>query len=115
MTLAEIDAFFIQEIGLLVDPEERGSGRTYFWKKVSWRPSESTRVARVRWGSYDEIVSVQLCVSSDNNNSVLICAPFKRKDLRKAIMSEIELLGTLQRGSNVALYPVPFGVGEPTR
>lgn len=115
MKLAEIDAFFTQEIGLLVDSEERGSGKTYFWRKVAWRPSESTRVARVRWGSYDEIVSVQLCVSSDNNNSVLVGAPFDRNDLHKAIMGEIELLEFFQRGSDVPLHTAPSGAGEPTR
>jgi hypothetical protein len=98
MNLDEIDTFLTSELGLLVDPGERGNGKTYFWKKVAWLPSESTRVARILWTSSGEILAVQLCVSSDNNNSVLVRPPIEKCRLRTLVLGELASLEMKGRG-----------------
>ena len=37
-------------------------------------------------------MSIQLCISSDNNNSVLMHAPFDKDAIRKAVTDEIAAL-----------------------
>lgn len=81
------------EFALVSDPAERGSSTTYFHRTVCWHPARSTRVLRVHRDAHGEPVSMQLCVSSDNNNSVLLKAPLSEAVLRRCVAAEIALLG----------------------
>ena len=88
MTKSELHEFLTSTFDLVVDPAERGNGKTYFWKRVDWRPGSATRVLRVE--SSDETVShIRLCVSSDNNNSVFATHPLCPAGLAKVVGDEI--------------------------
>lgn len=92
MTSHEIDQFLANDFGLVKDPKEWGSGQTYFFERVQWNPSESTRVVRVLRDATGNVMSIQLCISSDNNNSVLMHSPFDKGAIRKAVAGEIATL-----------------------
>lgn len=92
MTSNEIDQLLANDFGLVKDPREWGSGQTYFFERVQWNPSESTRVVRILRDASGNVMSIQLCISSDNNNSVLMHAPFDKDTIRKAVTDEIAAL-----------------------
>jgi len=92
MTFNEIDQLLAHDFGLVKDPREWGSGQTYFFERVQWNPSESTRVVRVLRDASGNVMSMQLCLSSDNNNSVLMHSPFEKDAVRKAVAGEIAAL-----------------------
>ncbi|KAA6119562.1 hypothetical protein F1599_18840 [Cupriavidus cauae] len=88
MIKSELHEFLTSTFDLVVDPVERGNGRTYFLKRVDWRPGSTTRVLRVE--SSDETVRhIRLCVSSDNNNSVFAIHPLRLSSLVKVVGDEI--------------------------
>jgi hypothetical protein len=92
MKFDELDNFFTKDLGLVTDPKERGAGKTYFFKRVRWLPSETTRVIRVLSGTSGEVILIQLCVSSDNNNSVLVKPPYEFDVLKNLVVAEISML-----------------------
>ena len=91
MTLNELHNFLIGEFELVPDLQERGNGRTYFWKKVIWAPTATTRIVRTYYDSNGTVSRILLCVSSDNNNSVFVVPPFNKERLRTVIEDEIKL------------------------
>jgi len=97
MTFDELDDFLRNDIGLVSDAMERGAGKTYFLEKVTWLPSDTTRVVRVLPDAAGNVMCLKLCVSSDNNNSVLIKPPFEYGHLRTLVNAEIEMLSKLNR------------------
>ncbi|TFV90889.1 hypothetical protein E4K72_20670 [Oxalobacteraceae bacterium OM1] len=80
------------EFALVSEPVERGSSTTYFHRTVCWHPARSTRVLRVHRDARGEPVSMQLCVSSDNNNSVLLKSPLSETTVRQHVATEIAML-----------------------
>lgn len=90
MTLEEVNAILFDDLGLLYDATERGLARTYFLERVCWQPAKNTRIARVAYEASGQVVSIRLCVSSDNNNSVFVRMPVERDELRAAVIAEIE-------------------------
>ena len=81
--------FLVTHFDLVVDPVERGQARSYFLGRVMWHPSTTTRILHVQYGGDDAVRHIRLCVSSDNNNSVLMRAPISLQDLRQAVTDEI--------------------------
>lgn len=88
MTKSELHQFLTSTFDLVVDPVERGNGRTYFLKQVDWRPGSTTRVLRVE-GSDETVSHIRLCVSSDNNNSVFVPHPLCLAGLVRVVGDEI--------------------------
>jgi hypothetical protein len=84
----ELHGFLTKEMGLLAEPEHSGTWRTYFFKEIVWHPSMTTRTVKVLLDDTKTPFKIQLCVSSDNNNSVFISAPFRREALTLAIQNE---------------------------
>ncbi|EON16616.1 hypothetical protein CMPELA_10470 [Cupriavidus necator] len=75
--------------GLVTDPSERGSGRTYFLPPITWQPPRSTRILHVRTDAAGHVAQVRLCISSDNNNSVFAPQPVQWQTLRPLVAAEI--------------------------
>ena|ERR1700693_1195855 len=91
-TFDELHECLTQKFGLLPEAEHSGSWRTYFFKKIIWDPSRSTRTIKVLRDHAMTPFKIQLCVSSDNNNSVFISAPFDHDALKLAIERETSQL-----------------------
>jgi hypothetical protein len=88
----ELHGYLTREMGLVAEPEHGGAWRTCFYKEIVWHPSMTTRTIKVLLGDKKTPFKVQLCVSSDNNNSVFISAPFTRDALTLAIQNETPYL-----------------------
>jgi hypothetical protein len=88
----ELHRFLTREMSLLAEPEHGGSWRTYFFREIVWHPSRTTRTVKVLLDGLGIPFKVQLCVSSDNNNSVFVGGPFERDGLKLAIENEIGLI-----------------------
>lgn len=94
-TLDELHLCLTRDFGLVAEAPHGGSWRTYFLGKVERHPSRSTRIVKVLLDSAGRPWKLQLCVSSDNNNSVFLAAPFGHEALKLAIDGE---MGMLARG-----------------
>jgi hypothetical protein len=112
MSVDEVDSVLTGELGLLVDASERGNAKTYFFKRICWQPSESTRIARVAFKTDQSVASIRLCVSSDNNNSVFVEMPLKRENLKAKVVAEMEALQKMQ--SEFLIEVAPFNALLPT-
>lgn len=88
-TLDDLHQCLTREFGLVAEAPHGGSWRTYFWKRVEWHPSRSTRTVKVLLDAAGRPWKIQLCASSDNNNSVFLAAPFGHLALKQAIDAEI--------------------------
>lgn len=93
---SDLHHFLTREMGLIPEPEHGGTWRTYFFKKVIWHPSQTTRTLKVLLDQLRIPVKIQLCVSSDNNNSVFVPAPFESCTLTRLIKNELVQLEALQ-------------------
>jgi hypothetical protein len=113
MTFDELDRFLVDDLGLVTDSGERGAGKTYFFQRVAWLPAETTQVVRVLPGARGEVMAVKLCVSSDNNNSVLIKPPFERDVLRERVNVEIAMLTSTHRVDMTADVGSPLFCRSP--
>jgi hypothetical protein len=91
-TFAGLHAWLTTGCGLVSEPAHGGSWRSYFAGTVEWHPARSTRVLKVLLDSAGAPFAVQLCVSSDRNNSVLLHPPFAPDALRDAIDAETRRL-----------------------
>jgi hypothetical protein len=91
-TFDELHECLTLHFGLLAENEHSGSWRTYFSKELIWHPSSSTRTVKVLLDHTKIPFKIQLCVSSDNNNSVFITAPFDHDALKLAIENETRQL-----------------------
>ena len=85
----ELHDFLTREMSLVAEPEHSGSWRTYFFKEIVWHPSRTTRTVKVLFDGLGMPFKIQLCVSSDNNNSVFVAGPFEREGLRGMVEREI--------------------------
>jgi hypothetical protein len=84
-TFEALHAWLTADCGLVAEPAHGGSWRTYFAGRVERHPARSTRVAKVLLDHAGLPFAVQLCVSSDNNNSVMLHAPFRSDALEVAV------------------------------
>lgn len=91
-TLEKLHLCLTREFGLVAEPAHGGSWCTYFLGRVEWHPSRSTRTIRVLLDAAGMPWKIQLCVSSDNNNSVFLAAPFGHLALKQAIDGEVRQL-----------------------
>ncbi len=87
-TAEELHDFLTRECALVAEPAHSGSWRTYFFREVVWHPARTTRTAKLLFDHAGAPFRLQLCVSSDNNNSVFLAAPFGRDALKRAIDAE---------------------------
>jgi hypothetical protein len=92
VTFNELHDILTRECDLLPEPEHGGAWRTYYFKKIDRHPATSTRTVKVFLTQGDTPFKIQLCASSDNNNSVFLNSPFDADTLKTAIKAEIELL-----------------------
>lgn len=88
----ELHTLLIGQLGLIPQPVANHVSRTYFYQQVEWHPSRSTRILRVLYGAPGEVSRIQLCVSSDNNNTALIAPPFDVRLITKLVSTEIDTL-----------------------
>jgi hypothetical protein len=96
--LDDLHQCLTREFGLVAEAPHGGSWRTYFWGRVEWHPSRSTRTLKVLLDAAGRPWKIQLCVSSDNNNSVFLTAPFGQDALKQAIDEEVcQLARALRR------------------
>lgn len=91
-TLNDLDQYLTSELGLVAEAPHGGSWRTYFLGRVEWHPSRSTRTVKVLLDAAGHPWKIQLCVSSDNNNSVFLAAPFAHDALKQTIDAEVSQL-----------------------
>nr|WP_314624066.1 hypothetical protein [uncultured Noviherbaspirillum sp.] len=91
-TFVELHDFLTQEMGLLSEPAHSGTWRTYFFKEIIWHPSKTTRTVKILLDHTKKPFKIQLCVSSDNNNSVFVSPPFEYDALKLAIENETSRL-----------------------
>jgi hypothetical protein len=92
MDMQELHDFLAGSLGLVPEITENTVSRTYFYRRVEWHPGKSTRVFRVIFESNGAPARIHLCASSDNNNSVLIQAPFHKQLLADCAAKEIALI-----------------------
>lgn len=92
MNRQELHHILTSSLGLHAEMRENAVSRTYFHGRVEWHPQQSTRVFRVLFGPNGDPCRIQLCVTSDNNNSVLIEAPFHESLLNDLAKNEIALI-----------------------
>lgn len=92
MTGDQLHQFLTVRLGLIPEPVARANSRTYFLHRIEWHPATSTRVARVMFDAAGQPSQLQLCASSDNNNTVLLHRPFGEAILELALQREIALV-----------------------
>lgn len=83
-----LHAFLTHELKLLAEPAHGGTWRTYFFGEIVWHPATTTRTVKVLLDHRQKPFRVQLCVSSDNNNSVFMTVPFSKASLAAAVEGE---------------------------
>ena len=92
MNSAKLHELLTDKVGLLPESFQNSISRTYFYQAIEWHPQKSTRVFRVLFDSQFKISSIQLCASSDNNNTVLVRPPFRESDIVEMAAKEIEII-----------------------
>ena len=92
MNRQELHEILTESLGLVPEINENDVSCTYFHKRIEWHPQHSTRVFRVLFGPNGTPSRIQLCASSDNNNSVLIQAPFHEQILTDLASKEVALI-----------------------
>ena len=89
MNKQSLHEFLVGSLGLIPELTASTVSRTYFYREIEWHPERSSRVIRVLFDPRGEPARIQLCSSSDNNNSVLIQAPFDQQQLSELISKEV--------------------------
>lgn len=108
MTPEALHALLTRELRLLPEPVASGVSRTYFLGTIDWHPQRHTRVLRVLFGADGEVLRIQLCARSDNNNTELLAPPFTASQLTDIAQREIDLARErLQRRANAEPPPGP--------
>ena len=98
MNRQELHAVLLGAAGLVPEPIDNHVSRSYFYQRVEWHPQRSTRVFRVLFDTAGEPARIQLCASSDNNNTVLIEQPFGKEHLTDLAQQEVaQIKARLQR------------------
>ena len=83
-----LHAFLTHELKLLAEPAHGGTWLTNIFGEIVWHPATTTRTVKVFLDHRQKPFRVQLCVSSDNNNSVFMTAPFSKASLAAAVEGE---------------------------
>lgn len=100
MNRQELHAVLLHAAGLVPEPIDNHVSRSYFYQRVEWHPQRSTRVFRVLFDTAGEPARIQLCASSDNNNTVLIEKPFGKEHLTDLAQQEVaQIKARLERGT----------------
>ena len=100
MNRQELHAVLLDAAGLVPEPIDNHVSRSYFYQRVEWHPQRSTRVFRVLFDTAGEPARIQLCASSDNNNTVLIEQPFGKEHLTDLAQQEVaQIKARLERGT----------------
>lgn len=89
MNQAKLHDLLTGSLELIPEATVNQVSRTYFHQRIEWHPRMSTRVFRLIFGINDEISRIQLCVTSDNNNTALISPPFDPQEISKLAKNEI--------------------------
>ena len=89
MNAIELHALLTGPAGLVPEPADNGIARTYFYQRVDWHPGRSTRVL---YDAQGKPARIQRCVSSDNNNAVLLTTPFEKRQVLEAAAQEVACL-----------------------
>lgn len=105
MNQAELHDLLTGSLGLVPDPTVNQVSRTYFYQRVEWHPRLSTRVFRVIFGNNGEVSRLQLCASSDNNNTALISPPFDEQAITQFANTEIIKIKDRLHAYNLAPSP----------
>jgi hypothetical protein len=92
MTRADLHELLTGALGLLPDPLQRTDSLAYFVEEVQQHPANCTRAVRVVYDAVGEPSQLQLCASSDSNNTVLLQQPFHKRDVLAAVQKEIEIV-----------------------
>lgn len=92
MNRQELHELLVNKLGLVPELVDNNISRTYFFERMESNPGESTRVFRVIFDVSGEPSRIQLCASSDNNNTVLIAQPFDARALADIAIQEIGLI-----------------------
>ena len=106
MNSVELHELLTDKIGLLPESVQNSISRTYFHQAIEWHPQKSTRVFRVLFDSQFKISGIQLCASSDNNNTVLVRPPFLESDIVEMAAREIEIIKCRQSLSSACSLTV---------
>ena len=103
MNRQELHAVLLHAARLVPEPIDNHVSRSYFYQRVEWHPQRSTRVFRVLFDTAGEPARIQLCASSDNNNTVLIEQPFSRAQMLGLVRQEVALVtARFEREASVA-------------
>jgi hypothetical protein len=102
MNRQELHALLQDTAGLVPEPVDNPIARSYFFQRVEWHPQRSTRVFRVLFDSAGEPARIQLCASSDNNNTVVLAQPFSTEQLLDLARQEVALIKTRQAREAIA-------------
>lgn len=113
MNRSELHQLLVTDLGLVPQPALPTGACTYFLREVQWHPARSTRTVRVLYGPDGAPTRLQLCASSDNNNTVLLQLPRERQQLVSAVLQEIQLVEQRLRARRVAR--ADRAVGSPQR
>lgn len=105
MNRDELHQLFVDELGLVPEPARPFAACTYFLREVQWHPAKSTRTVRVLYEPNGEPSRLQLCASSDNNNTVLRPLPLEKPQLLAAVLGEIR---TIERRLGISAQAAPF-------
>jgi hypothetical protein len=89
MNQEELHKVLTGSLKLIPEPVVNQVSRTYFYQRVEWNPRQSTRVFRVIFGADGEVSRIQLCATSDNNNTELVSPPFDEQRLTQLVKIQI--------------------------
>src|SRR5438067_116962 len=91
-TFDALHAYLTVGLGLVAEAPHGGGWRTYFHARIDWHPARSTRLLKLVLDHEGRPARMQLCASSDSNNSVFLAAPFTAAALREAVAAEQRVL-----------------------
>lgn len=101
MNRQELHDFLVRTVGLVPEVLDNAVSRTYFHRRIEWHPRRSTRVFRLLFGPNGEPGRIQLCASSDSNNSVIVPLPHCPERLSRLAGQQIALIELRLQGSNI--------------
>ena len=107
MTRDELHEMLVTTFGLVPEPLANNVSRTYFHKAVIWHPQRSTRVFRVLFDARGEPARIQLCASSDNNNTVLVARPFSAHLLQELVAQQVQIIEARRSDPDVPCQEAP--------
>lgn len=107
MNRAALHDLLVNTLGLVPEPVANAVSCTYFYEEVQWHPLHTTRVLRVIFDVHGEAMRIQLCASSDNNNTVLVAQPFSAPLLVALVAQEVQIIGSTAERFSAAGRSIP--------